>query len=71
MRMVEPELPQSSRCDEGVTRPATPVISMASSPTRFTFAPSDSMHARVEAQSAPVEKLLNREVPSANAASMP
>ena len=30
MRMVEPELPQSSGCDGGVTRPATPVISTAS-----------------------------------------
>ena len=29
------------------------------------------MQARVEAQSAPVEKLVKREVPSAKAASMP
>ena len=29
MRMVEPELPQSSGLPEGVTRPPTPVISTA------------------------------------------
>jgi hypothetical protein len=29
------------------------------------------MHANVDAQSAPVEKFVNRDVPSANAASIP
>ena len=70
MRMVEPELPQSSGSAGGVTRPATPVISTESSPVRFTFAPRASMQARVEAQSAPVEKLVKREVPSAKPPSM-
>ena len=70
MRMVEPELPQSRGLVGGVTRPATPVISMESAPVRFTVAPSDSMQARVEAQSAPVEKLVKREVPSAKPPSM-
>ncbi len=68
MRMVEPELPQSRGLAGGVTRPATPVISMESG--RFTVAPSDSMQARVEAQSAPVEKLVKRDVPSAKPPSM-
>ena len=59
-----------SRADRagGVTRPATPVISIESAPVRFTFAPSASMQARVEAQSAPVEKLVKRDVPSAKRA---
>ena len=41
--------------------PATPVISTDSAPVRFTFAPSASMQASVEAQSAPVEKFVKRE----------
>ena len=58
MRIVEPELPQSSGCGgRTVTRPPTPVISTESAPVWVTFAPSAAMHARVEAQSAPVEKL--------------
>jgi len=70
MRIVEPELPQSSGCDGGVRWPATPVISMESAEVRLTFAPNCSMQARVEAQSAPVEKLVKREVPSAKPPSM-
>jgi hypothetical protein len=70
MRMVEPELPQSSGLLDGVTQPATPVTSTASLPSRFTFAPRASMQAKVEAQSAPVEKLVKRDVPSAKAPSM-
>ena len=70
MRMVEPELPQSSGWPAGVTRPATPVTSIASLPDRLIFAPRASMQDKVEAQSAPVEKLVKREVPSANAPSM-
>ena len=68
--MVDPELPQSSALAEGITWPATPVTSTASLPILFTFAPSASMQARVDAQSAPVEKLVKREVPSAKAPSM-
>ena len=45
MRIVEPELPQSSGERRSVTRPPTPVISTVSAPLRFTFAPSASMHA--------------------------
>jgi hypothetical protein len=71
MRIVEPELPQSSGDAAGVTRPATPVTATTPSSRFETFAPSDSMQASVEAQSAPVEKLVKREVPSANAASIP
>ena len=70
MRMVEPELPQSSGASDGVTRPATPVTSIAPGPRVVTQAPSWLMQARVEAQSAPVEKLVKREVPAANAPSM-
>ena len=70
MRIVEPELPQSRGWLQGVTRPATPVISIEFSPGFWSFAPSASMQARVEAQSAPVEKLEKREVPSAKAPSM-
>ena len=71
MRIVEPELPQSSGAPEGVTRPPTPVTSTKPSSSRRTFAPSASMQPNVEAQSAPVEKLAKREVPSANAANIP
>ena len=70
MRMVVPELPQSSGPAVGVTRPATPVISMESLPVRATFAPRACMQARVEAQSAPVEKFVKREVPAAKAPSI-
>ena len=71
MRIVEPELPQSRGAPEGVTRPPTPFTSTTLSSSRRTFAPSASMHESVEAQSAPVEKLAKREVPSANAANIP
>ncbi len=70
MRIVEPELPQSSARSLGATRPATPVIAIVFSPLRSTLAPSALMQASVEAQSAPVEKFENREVPLANAASI-
>ena len=69
--MVEPELPQSSGADGGVTRPATPVISMESAAVRFTVAPSCSMQARVEVRSQRRwKKLVKREVPSAKPPSM-
>ncbi len=71
MRMVEPELPQSRGSFDGVTRPATPVTSTVPSSSLRTDAPRACMQARVEAQSAPVEKLVKREVPLAKAASMP
>jgi hypothetical protein len=70
IRIVEPELPQSRAWLAGITRPAMPVISTAPSPIFLILAPSASMQASVEAQSAPVEKLVKREVPSANAPSM-
>ena len=65
MRIVEPELPQSSRRSGSVKWPLTPVISTASL-SRVTFAARASTQAREEAQSAPVEKLVRRVVPSAN-----
>ena len=71
MRIVEPELPQSSVWLLGITRPDTPVTSTSPSLIFLTLAPSASMQASVEAQSAPVEKLVKRETPSAKAASIP
>jgi hypothetical protein len=72
MRMVEPELPQSSGWLAGVTRPATPVTSMDSIFAGLVdLGAQRLMQASVEAQSAPVEKLVKREVPSAKAASIP
>ena len=71
MRIVEPELPQSSGLPDGFTRPPTPVTAIDPSSGRSTVAPSAVMHASVDAQSAPVEKLVNREMPSAKAASIP
>jgi hypothetical protein len=71
IRIVDPELPQSSGWSAGVTQPPTPVTSTVPSSKVRTCAPRPCMQAKVEAQSAPVEKLLKREVPSANAASMP
>ena len=69
--MLEPELPQSRGWLEGVTRPETPVISTAPSLMLLMVAPMAFMQDKVEAQSAPVEKLVKREVPSAKAANMP
>ena len=72
MRIVDPELPQSSgvigRSDAAAyaVNCNAAVIQLA-----VTVAPRACMQARVDAQSAPVEKLVNREVPSANAPSMP
>ncbi len=71
IRIVDPELPQSSGSPRGVTRPPTPVTSTRPSSSLRTLAPSASMQRSVEAQSAPVEKFEKREVPSANAASIP
>jgi hypothetical protein len=71
MRIVEPELPQSNGALVGLTRPPTPSTSTRPSSSRRTFAPSASMQANVDAQSAPVEKFVNRDVPSANAPSIP
>jgi len=65
MRMVEPELPQSRGAMDGWKSPAVPVISTELSGLRETFAPRASTQAREEAQSAPVEKLVRRVVPSA------
>ena len=74
MRIVEPELPQSSVHSRvpspRPTRPATPEISTESAPVRFTVAPSASMQASVEAQSTPVEKFVKRDTPSAKPLSM-
>ncbi len=73
--MVLPELPQSSSPDGWLTLPPTPVTStipaFGPSSWRLTCAPRALMQANVEAQSAPVEKLVKREVPSAKAASIP
>ena len=70
IRIVEPELPQSSGSALGVTRPPTPVTSIAPGPIFFTVAPSCCMQLNVDAQSAPVEKFEKRDVPWANAPSM-
>src|SRR5262249_3226158 len=69
MRIVETEFAQS-RGDEGeVSAPPRPAIAI--SPLDFvTSTPSDLRHARVLAQSAPVEKLRRRVVPCASAASI-
>jgi len=70
IRIVDPEFPQSSEC-EGALKTG-PHPSMAISPSDLLiFAPSARIHASVLAQSAPVEKLRKRVVPSAIPASMP
>jgi hypothetical protein len=69
MRMVEPELPQS-RLSAGGCKLSRPSISTMLSLLLRTSQPSCRTQARVLAQSAPVEKLLNRVVPWAIAASM-
>ena len=70
IRIVEPELPQSRGLSVGITRPPTPVTSMEPSSELRTHAPKACMQASVEAQSAPVEKLLKRDVPLAKAANI-
>ena len=73
MRIVEPELPQSSGAEGWWKLPPTPVTSMAAvapSPVRTTFAPRASMQPSEECGSAPVEKFVSREVPSARQASI-
>ena len=72
VRMVEPELPQSSGAAGWQKAPATPVTSTAAAgpePWRTIMAPSDSMQASEDCGSAPVEKFASREVPSARPAS--
>ncbi len=68
MRIVEPELPQSSGEDEGRNWPPTPVTSTLPSPLLTTFAPRAWTQARLLEGSAPVEKLVKRLVPSASPA---
>ena len=73
MRMVDPELPQSSGADGWRKAPATPVTSIVAAgpvPWCTTAAPSASMQASEECGSAPVEKFAKRDVPSASPASM-
>jgi hypothetical protein len=67
--MVDPELPQSSGTADAWNCPPVPVISMTPFSRLETFAPSASAHARLLAQSAPVEKLVSFVVPEANALS--
>ena len=69
MRMVEPELPQSSGPAGEVKEPAVPVISMWVGVCSMR-APRAAMQARELWGSAPVEKLERRVVPSARPASM-
>ena len=64
--MVEPELPQSRGSAAAANVPPVPVTA-TDEPLRSTFAPSASAHARLLAQSAPVEKLVKCEVPWASA----
>ena len=58
------------RLARGSDAAANAVTSMQPSSCRVTVAPRACMQASVDAQSAPVEKLVKREVPSANAPSM-
>ena len=69
MRMVDPELPQSSGAPGWRNRPPVPVISRCE-PLSSTVAPSALMQASERCGSAPVEKFESFVVPSANPASM-
>ena len=69
MRIVEPELPQSSGLAGEVSVPAVPVISIWVGKCS-TFAPSAAMQASELCGSAPVEKLDRRVVPAARPASI-
>ena len=70
MRMVEPELPQSSGAAGWRKEPAVPVMAMVLSGLCTTVAPRACMQASEEWGSAPVEKLERCVVPSAMPASM-
>jgi hypothetical protein len=69
MRIVDPEFPQSKGAAGGRNEPLQPSISTLV-PLFFILAPSAPIHARVLAQSAPLEKFSNFVVPLANAASI-
>jgi hypothetical protein len=58
MRIVDPEFPQSSAVLGGCTRPPTPVTETLPFSPQVAVAPKASMHLSVDAQSAPVEKLV-------------
>ena len=69
IRIVDPEFPQSSVSDGAFNMPARPAIEI--SPLFLVMsAPSERRQSSVLAQSAPVEKLRSRVVPSARAASI-
>ena len=70
IRMVLPELPQSSGALGWRNEPAVPVTEMVLSGLCTTVAPRACMQAREEWGSAPVEKLERRVVPEAMPASM-
>lgn len=67
MRMVEPELPQSSGAPGSCRLPLVPVISIIPLSSRETLAPRAAEQARLLVQSAPVEKLVSFVVPEASA----
>jgi hypothetical protein len=69
MRIVEPELPQSSGPRGGEIRRLVPAIFIDPS-LRSMMAPKSSIQRRVVAQSAPVEKLARVVFPLASVASM-
>src|SRR5438034_3134973 len=69
IRIVEPELPQSSD-DPGADKRGPHPSIVTLEPSRSHFTPSARRQARVLAQSAPVEKFSSRVVPSAMAASI-
>src|SRR5437667_6025386 len=69
IRIVEPELPQSSGDTDADKHGPNPWI-VTLEPSRSHFTPSTRRQARVLAQSAPVEKFSSRVVPSAMAASI-
>jgi hypothetical protein len=69
--MVDPELPQSNGIAGCANEPAHPCISTVPDwRSCSTCAPSARMHAKVLAQSAPLEKLWNLLRPAAIAASI-
>jgi hypothetical protein len=69
MRMVEPELPQSSGAEGAFRHASLPSIS-PEAPVRLTVQPSASTHPKVLEQSAAVEKFNSFVVPLAIAAIM-
>ena len=70
IRIVDPELPQSRSRAGCANAPPTPVTSITPSARFTTEAPSASMQASELCGSAPVEKLLRCDVPSASPANM-